>query len=79
MCRFVLYQGPEIPLADLVTRPRNSLINHSFDSEWREEAGDEGTAIIVSSEPLSDDPGWVEVPLNHLVVVRGQMAMVEAL
>lgn len=27
-------------------------------------------AIIVSSEPLSDDPGWQKVPPNHMVIVR---------
>jgi len=37
MCRFVLYHGPEIPLADLITRPRNSLINQSYDAELRQE------------------------------------------
>jgi predicted glutamine amidotransferase len=26
-------------------------------------------AVIVSSEPLSDDPGWQKIPRNHLVVV----------
>jgi ergothioneine biosynthesis protein EgtC len=26
-----------------------------------------GAAVIVSSEPLSDDPGWQPVPRNHLV------------
>jgi ergothioneine biosynthesis protein EgtC len=31
--------------------------------------GDHG-ATIVSSEPLSDDPGWEPVPVNHLVVIR---------
>ncbi len=30
--------------------------------------GDHG-ATIVSSEPLSDDPGWEPVPVNHLVVI----------
>lgn len=27
-------------------------------------------AVIVSSERLSDDPGWQKVPVNHLVVIR---------
>jgi predicted glutamine amidotransferase len=26
-------------------------------------------AIIVSSEPLSEDPGWEKVPPNHLVLI----------
>jgi glutamine amidotransferase len=29
-----------------------------------------GHAVIVSSEALSDDPGWDTVPPNHLVLVR---------
>lgn len=28
-----------------------------------------GPTVIISSEPLSDDPGWTEVPVNHLVIV----------
>ncbi|MBY0400888.1 class II glutamine amidotransferase [Myxococcota bacterium] len=28
-----------------------------------------GGAVIVSSEPLSDDPGWTAVPRNHQVVI----------
>ncbi len=27
-------------------------------------------AAIVCSEPLSDDPGWLKVPRNHLVIIR---------
>lgn len=27
-------------------------------------------AVIVSSEPLSEDPGWHKVPPNHMVIVR---------
>ncbi len=26
--------------------------------------------VIVSSEPLSDDPGWQKIPRNHMVVIR---------
>jgi glutamine amidotransferase len=26
-------------------------------------------AVIVSSEPLSDDPGWQRIPRNHMVVI----------
>jgi predicted glutamine amidotransferase len=29
-----------------------------------------GRAILVCSEPLSDDPGWLPVPNNSLIVVR---------
>jgi len=37
MCRFVIYQGPPIVLADLVTRPAHSLIHQSFKAAEREE------------------------------------------
>lgn len=37
MCRFVMYLGPRIPLADLVTRPAHSLIRQSFKAQEREE------------------------------------------
>ncbi len=32
-------------------------------------------AVIVSSEPLSTDPGWVKVPRNHMVVVRQDLTV----
>ena len=32
-------------------------------------------AVIVASEPLSEDPGWEAVPVNHLVMVRGRQAV----
>jgi glutamine amidotransferase len=28
--------------------------------------------VLVSSEPLSDEPGWEEVPVNHMVLIRGE-------
>lgn len=31
---------------------------------------DEGRAVIVSSERLSDDPGWTPIPANHIVTIR---------
>ena len=31
--------------------------------------GDEGEAYLVSSERLTDDPGWSVVPPNHMVVL----------
>ncbi len=33
------------------------------------EAPGEGGAVIVSSEPLSHDPGWEKIPPNHLVAI----------
>ncbi|HVS16503.1 MAG TPA: class II glutamine amidotransferase [Thermoanaerobaculia bacterium] len=42
MCRFVAYLGPRIPLASLLTEPRNSLIRQS-------------THAVERSEPLNGD------------------------
>jgi glutamine amidotransferase len=35
-------------------------------------AGDEGDGYVVSSERLTDDPGWAAVPPNHMVVLSRQ-------
>lgn len=32
-------------------------------------------AVLIASEPLSDDPGWQKVPPNHMVVVRRDRAV----
>ncbi len=32
--------------------------------------GEHEKAVIISSEPLSDDPGWEPVPVNSMVVVK---------
>jgi len=37
MCRFVLYMGPEIKMASLVTEPAHSIVVQSYHSEEREE------------------------------------------
>lgn len=57
----------------------NSLYVHTgkrylFDGEVCRmvDPDEEGGAVIVASEPLSEDPGWEEVPLNHLVTVDAQ-------
>ena len=34
------------------------------------EPGDHGVTAIVASEPLSEDPGWEPVPVNHVGVIR---------
>jgi len=34
------------------------------------DSGSGKTAVIVASERLSDDDGWVPVPVNHVVLVR---------
>lgn len=36
------------------------------------EAGTERGAVLISSEPLSQDPGWQAVPPNHMVLVGRQ-------
>ena len=35
----------------------------------------QGGAVIVSSEPLSEDPGWMVVPRNHQVVVEADRSV----
>ncbi len=37
MCRFVLYQGPPLTLASLITEPSNSIINQSIHSREQDE------------------------------------------
>jgi len=32
-------------------------------------------AVLVASEPLSDDPGWAEVPVNHMVVIAANRSV----
>jgi predicted glutamine amidotransferase len=32
-------------------------------------------AVLISSEPLSDDPGWQTVPVNHLVTVSKEQTV----
>lgn len=37
MCRFLIYKGDDVLLADLITRPEHSLIHQSYHSKEREE------------------------------------------
>ncbi|MGB1013565.1 MAG: class II glutamine amidotransferase [Nannocystaceae bacterium] len=37
MCRFVIYHGPKLAVADLVTRPAHSIIRQSYKSRERKE------------------------------------------
>jgi len=37
--------------------------------------GPPGGAVMVCSEPLSEDPGWRPVPVNHLVVVAEDLGV----
>jgi predicted glutamine amidotransferase len=34
-----------------------------------------GSAVMVSSEPLSGDSGWDAVPVNHLVRIEPNLGM----
>lgn len=77
MCRFVFYMGPELSLADLVTRPENSLIHQSVRSRERPEPlnGDGfGLAWYVDGDDVparfrSLTPAWSNVNLNELARV----------
>jgi hypothetical protein len=77
MCRFVFYMGPEVSLADLVTRPENSLINQSVRSRERPEPlnGDGfGLAWYVDGHDVparfrSLTPAWSNANLDELARV----------
>lgn len=78
MCRFILYRGPEISLAELITRPRNSLIHQSYDAEWREEPlngdgfGMAWYAPDIQRHPAlfrSITPAWANANLTDLAEV----------
>ena len=84
MCRFLLYHGPEIALADLITRPRNSLIHQSFHAEQRKEPlNGDGFGMAwyvprVRPEPAlfrSITPAWSNQNLIDLAAVIGSGAI----
>ncbi len=54
MCRVLGYLGPKILLADLITEPKNSLVNQSFDPEYHD-ALQLGGAGLASWENGSTD------------------------
>ncbi|MEO8377400.1 MAG: class II glutamine amidotransferase [Candidatus Sumerlaeota bacterium] len=57
MCRFVLYMGEPITLANLITEPANSLINQSFHSRQQEEPlNGDGFGVAWYASKLSDKP-----------------------
>mgnify|MGYP006421606127 CR=1 FL=1 len=74
MCRFTFYMGEEITVADLVTRPANSLINQSTHAKERREPlnGDGfGLAWYLVDEPVparfrSITPAWNNANLVEL-------------
>ncbi|MGB0514178.1 MAG: class II glutamine amidotransferase [Wenzhouxiangellaceae bacterium] len=77
MCRFTCYLGDEIVLADLVTRPENSLINQSTHAKERPEPlnGDGfGLAWYLRGDPeparfRSLTPAWSNANLAELARV----------
>src|SRR3954463_10527897 len=83
MCRFLLYLGSPVVVADLITEPSNSLIHQSFHSDEREEPlnGDGfGLAWYIddSSEPAlfrSVTPAWSNRNLRELARVTTSHCM----
>lgn len=78
MCRFVVYHGPAIRLASLISDPANSLIHQSFDSKEREEPlNGDGFGIAwyvpqIQQSPAvfrSISPAWSNRNLRHLADV----------
>jgi glutamine amidotransferase len=77
MCRFVFYMGRPLVLADLVTRPENSLINQSVRARERPEPlnGDGfGLAWYLDGDPVparfrSLTPAWSNANLDELARV----------
>jgi glutamine amidotransferase len=77
MCRFVFYMGPALSLADLVTRPENSLINQSVRARERPEPlnGDGfGLAWYIDGHGVpalfrSLTPAWSNANLDELARV----------
>jgi glutamine amidotransferase len=74
MCRFTFYMGEEVSIADLVTRPENSLIHQSTHAKERPEPlnGDGfGLAWYVDGQELparfrSLSPAWSNANLDEL-------------
>ena len=57
MCRFLLYAGQEVVLADLIVRPKHSLIKQSIHSREREEPlNGDGFGVGWYDPRLSRDP-----------------------
>lgn len=62
MCRFTYYLGDEITVADLVTRPENSLIHQSTHARER-------------PEPLNPGPRWTPIERNHVALVSSDRSV----
>ncbi len=58
MCRFVLYQGPPLTIASLVTEPEHSIINQSYKAlETEEPLNGDGFGVAWYVPELSERPG----------------------
>ena len=83
MCRFVVYKGPGLRLASLITEPEHSLIHQSYKSEMRlEPLNGDGFGVAwyahgVSPKPAcfrSIQPAWNNANLRELArVTRSPM------
>ena len=58
MCRVLGYIGPTVPVADLMTKPVNSLVNQSFDAEFHHllQLAGTGFASWEQGSPEQDRP-----------------------
>lgn len=78
MCRFVLYLGPPLTLASLVTEPAHSLINQSTHAKERDEPlNGDGFGVAWYMPEVADEPGlfrsvtpaWNNINLHRLAKV----------
>lgn len=78
MCRFLVYVGPTLTLADVITRPQHSLIHQSFKSEEREEPlNGDGFGVAWYAPKFgtipalfkSVTPAWADRNLEHVARV----------
>jgi len=57
MCRFTFYQGVPIQISSLITEPKHSLINQSFNSEERDEPlNGDGFGLAWYNHNISEQP-----------------------
>ncbi|MDH5608972.1 MAG: class II glutamine amidotransferase, partial [Cyclobacteriaceae bacterium] len=57
MCRFTFYQGRPIRIGSLITEPKHSLINQSYDALERDEPlNGDGFGLAWYNHQLSDEP-----------------------
>lgn len=57
MCRFTFYQGKPIRISSLLTEPKHSLINQSFESKERDEPlNGDGFGLAWYNHTLSEEP-----------------------